>query len=226
MLSNIWVANLTNIDEKFDPATGCFYETGVGSPFYGGYQGIGTWEPIGIYREPYSRTSDHYVRQALRCIDNPQRLTSYVDYCDKWLYFYRADRDPQNGPGQRADRRLQISERRAPALGVRDERPRRDPLRDQQKKFRETKRSEGHSSTIVSRWFAWEQLGKPTGEWLTETRDSVYRKSRWQSTKDATDFICWLLDYTGRDVVYSEGEFTGWAAKFSKISQIPKNMDT
>ena len=58
------------------------------------------------------------------------------------------------------------------------------------------------------------------------TRDSVYRKSRWQSTKDATDFICWLLDYTGRDVVYSEGEFTGWAAKFSKISQIPKNMDT
>ena len=24
MLSNIWVANLTNIDEKFDPATGCF----------------------------------------------------------------------------------------------------------------------------------------------------------------------------------------------------------
>ena len=87
MLSNIWVANLTNIDEKFDPATGCFYETGVGSPFYGGYQGIGTWEPIGIYREPYSRTSDHYVRQALRCIDNPQRLTSYVDYCDKWLYF-------------------------------------------------------------------------------------------------------------------------------------------
>lgn len=224
MLSNMWVANLTNIDEKFDPVTGCFYETGVGSPFYGGYQGIGTWEPIGIYREPYSRTSDHYVRQALRCIDNPQRLTSYVDYCDKWLYFYRADRDPQNGPDNGPIDVSKYPKDAPPHWAFVMNGPAAIPYEINE--IPGDEEMEGHSSTIVTRWFAWKQLGKPTGEWLTETRDSVYRKSRWQSTKDATDFICWLLDYTGRDVVYSEGEFTGWAAKFSKISQIPKNMDT
>lgn len=224
MLSNLWVANLLNIDGKFDTPTGCFYETAEHSPFYGGYQGIGTWEPIGIYREPYSRTSDHYVRQALRCIDNPERITNYVDYCDKWLYFYRADRDPNNGPDNGALNIDKYPVDAPPHWAFVMNGPAAIPYPINEIDGNEE--MEGHSSTIVARWFGWKLLGKPTGAWMTQPRDSVYRKSRWQSTKDATDFICWLLDYTGRDVVYSEGEFTGWAAKFNKISQIPDSMDT
>lgn len=224
MLSNIWTANLLNIDEKFDPATGCFYETGVGSPFYGGYQGIGTWEGIGVYREPYSRTSDHYVRQALRCIDNPERITSYVDYCDKWLYFYRSDRDPANGPDNGALDVARYPKDAPPHWAFVMNGPAAIPYPINE--IPGDEEMEGHSSTVVARWFAWKLLGRPTGEWMTSARDSVYRKTRWQSTKDATDFICWLMDYTGRDVVWSEGEFTGWAAKFAKIPQIPAGMDT
>ena len=224
MLSNIWVANLTNIDEKFDPATGCFYETGVGSPFYGGYQGIGTWEPIGIYREPYSRTLGSLRAAGAALHRQPATAYQLRGLLRQMALFLPGRPRSAERTGQRADRRLQYPKDAPPHWAFVMNGPAAIPYEINE--IPGDEEMEGHSSTIVSRWFAWKQLGKPTGEWLTETRDSVYRKSRWQSTKDATDFICWLLDYTGRDVVYSEGEFTGWAAKFSKISQIPKNMDT
>ncbi len=103
MLSNIWVANLAQMNTKFDPATGYFRETGKTCPWYGGYSGIGTWAPIGIYAEgAFSRTSDHYATLALRCLNNPQRWSNYVDFCDKRLYFYRTDHDPKNGPDSAA----------------------------------------------------------------------------------------------------------------------------
>ena len=167
------------------------------------------------------RTSDHYVRQALRCIDNPQRLTSYVDYCDKWLYFYRADRDPQNGTGQRADRRLQISERRAPHWAFVMNGPAAIPYEineiPETKRWKDTPRRSSAAGSL------WKQLGKTDRRVAhRNARDASTAKAAGNRPKTPPTFICWLLDYTGRDVVYSEGEFTGWAAKFSKISQIPK----
>ncbi|OHB43063.1 MAG: hypothetical protein A2Y13_00475 [Planctomycetes bacterium GWC2_45_44] len=53
----------------------------------------------------------------------------------------------------------------------------------------------------------------PVDGWLTEPRKNVYGKSRWDSSRDSAEFICWLMDYTGRDVMYSEGECTGGAAR-------------
>jgi len=66
MLNNIWVANLTQIDEKFDAETGFFGESAKGAPSYAGYMGVGTWSPTGSYAQwAFSRCSDHYVSLAL-----------------------------------------------------------------------------------------------------------------------------------------------------------------
>ena len=230
MLSNMWVANLLNINEKFESESGFFYETGVASPFYGGYSGIGTWAPAGVYRQAYSRTTDHYVRLALRNIDNKQRVTNFVDFCDKWLYFYRADHNPLNGPVNNTEndisRTLDVTrypKDAPPHWAFVMDHPAQIP--SQINEIEGDEEMEGHSSTIVSRWYSWKLMGKPTDDWMTKPREEVYNKSRWQSSKDAADFICWLIDYTGRDVIYSEGEFTGWGGKWSKITQIPLNMD-
>ena len=225
MLSNIWVSNLVNMDRKFDAKTGFFHETGEKSPYYGGYMGIGTWAQMGVYRDAYARSTDHYARLALKCIDNTERITSFVDFCDKWLYFFRSGNDPEKGPDNSKLDRIETYPEDAPphwtfVMNIPEDTP--FPMNE----IPGTEEMEGHSATIVTRWYSWKLLGMPTDDWMTQPRTDVYRKSRWQSTKDATEFICWLMDRTGMDVVYSEGEFTGWAGKFGKIQQIPKGMDT
>lgn len=209
MLSNLWVANLAQMDQKFESDTGYFRETGQDCPWYGGYMGIGTWAGIGVYSEgAYSRTSDHYVSLALRCINDPARTTNYVDFCDKWLYYYRSNRDPDKGPPN-------------PELDV-DKYPKDAPphwafvlngpfsLPYPLNEIPGNEEMCGHGATIVGRWVSWRLIGAPRDEWLTAPRADVYGKSRWDSTKDAADFICWLMDYTGMDVIWSEGESTGW----------------
>lgn len=142
MLNNIWVANLVQMSEKFDKETGLFRETGKDTPWYGGYLGFGTWLPIGvIYQWACSRSAEECAVVPLRCIDEPERASSFVDFCDKWL----------TGP-----------------------------------------------------------------------RKEVYGKSRWDSTKDAAEFICWMMDYTGGDVMYGEGEGNGWCSFLSGFPAIPK----
>jgi len=219
-LSNIWAANLAQINDKFDSISGFFDETGVGCPWYGGYSGIGTWAPIGVYQDAYSRTSDHYVTLALRCLNNPMRESTYTDYCDKYLYLFRNNRDSTQGPpNQMIDADKYPADApphwnfvlgNASAIGsMLNEIPGDEEM-------------DGHASNIVGRYIAWKMHGMPREVWLTKKRSDTYGKSRWQSTKDATEFICWLMDYTGRDVVYSEGEFTGWGGP--NFCEVPKKV--
>lgn len=221
MLSNIWVANLAQIAEKkFNAKTGFFRESEPGCPSYGGYTGVGTWTPVGQYAHmAFARCSDHYATVALRCLNDEGRLTSYVDYCDKYLYYYRHNHDPNQGPpntGFDADH--------YPA----DAPPHwsfvlNNPLEAVPSSINEIPGNEemdGHGATIVGRWYSWRVLGMPAGEWLTKPRQEIYGKSRWDSSRDAAEFICWLMDYTGRDVIYSEGEATGWGA-----GRLPQGME-
>ncbi len=210
MLSNMWVANLMNMDKKFESDTGYFRETAPDSPFYGGYNGCGSWVPAGIYSEgAFSRTSDHYVTLALRCIEDKKRITNYVDFADNWFYFYRSDHDPNNGPPNEG---LDIERYPDDAPGhwafVMNG-PLAIPLEINE--VHGCEELDGHGATAIARWYAWKLLGKPTDDWLTKPRDDVYGKSRWDTTKEAAEFICWLMDYTAMDVVWSESEFTGWA---------------
>jgi len=224
-LSNIWTANLQQIHEKFDIETGYFRETGEDCPWYGGYSGIGTWNIQGIYPAAYSRTSDHYVTLALRHINVPARETSFVDYCDSWLYFYRTNHDPDKGP---PNEKLDISrypESAPPHWSMELDKP---PTADGMIKVNEIygdEEMDGHATTIIGRWAAWRLQGAMAGPWLMDERSEVYGKSRWQSTMDATEFICWLMDYTGRDLVYSEGEFTGWGGIGHDYCLVPKGMN-
>ncbi|RKX39669.1 MAG: hypothetical protein DRP64_13950, partial [Verrucomicrobia bacterium] len=83
MLSNIWVANLTTMAEKFKPETGIFWESTPKYPWYGGYNGIGTWAPVGIYYPGvFPRCSDHYASLPLRLVDSPERSLNYIDFVD------------------------------------------------------------------------------------------------------------------------------------------------
>jgi len=212
ILSNVWIANLIDIDGKFDPETGFFHESSLRIPDYGGYHGVGTWNHHGKYHSgAFPRCSDHYVSLALRCIENETRLTSYVDFCDKYLYYFRDNHDPEKGP---ANPHFDIEKYPSDAP------PHwafvlNNPLIAGVKIINEIagpEETDGHASVMVGRWFAWRHLGAPTGNWLTQPRANTYGKSRWDSTCDAAEFICWLLDYTDRDVVWCEGETTGWGA--------------
>lgn len=210
MLNNLWVANLEQIAGKFAAEDGCFHETGRDTPWYGGYSGVGTWAPeVGVYYDgAFGRCSDHFATLALRCLDEPARLTSYVDFCDYWLYWRRADHDPANGPPNEG----------FDAAGYPPDAPSHWAFVMQGggppwpiNEIAGDEETDGHGATMVGRWVAWRMAGAPRGEWLTAPREGVFGRSRWDSTREAAEFVCWLLDYTGRDVVYCEGETTGWA---------------
>ncbi len=213
MLTNVWTANLALIAEKFPADTGVFWESvpEVG-PWYGGYNGFGTWCPAGIYYGEdmaFARCTDHYATLALRLINNPTRLTRFVDYVDHWLYFYRHDHDPANGPPNDGLDLEAYPKDAQPNWSFVINSPLGMPMPiDPVPGGQETC---GHGATVVARWLAWRHLGSPIGGWLDDPRPGVFGKSRWDSTFDAAEFICWYMDYTGMDVMFSEGETTGWA---------------
>jgi len=223
-LSNIWAANLTQIHGKFDPETGYFMETGVDCPFYGGYSGLGTWSTQGIYPAAYSRTSDHFVTLAMRHINLPGRETAFVDFCDTWLYFFRSNRDPEKGPPNDLLDLDRYPKDAPPHWSMELSRPPTTGGALNVNEIHGDEEMDGHAATIVGRWYAWRLQGGEADEWLTSSRSDVYGYSRWESTRDAADFICWLMDYTGRDLVYSEGEFTGWGGIGRDYCLVPKGM--
>jgi len=224
MLSNIWVANLAQMGEKFIRATGFYGETGKDTPWYGGYQGIGTWAPdTGVYsRWAYGRSSDHYATVVLRCVNDPQRWTSFVDFVDRWLYFYRSNHDADKGPPNESLDVAGYPKDAPPHWGFVMNRPGdwpKWPINE----IPGDEEMDGHGATAVARYVSWRMMGYPRDEWLTAPRQKVYGKSRWDSTRDAAEFICWLMDYTGQDVIWSEGESTGWGGG-PKLLRVPENM--
>ncbi|MCC5875458.1 MAG: DUF642 domain-containing protein [Candidatus Sumerlaeia bacterium] len=208
MLNNIWVANIINIHEKFDPVSGAYIESGENMPWYGGYNGIGTWEELGIYGTSYTRTSDHYASLALRVLRDQQRITSYVDHVDKWLHFYRPNHDPEQGP---PNDQLDVARYPAdapPHWGFVLEVPLVKPWA--MNEIPGTEEMDGHASVMIGRWWAWRLMGSPTDDWLMEPRAHRFGNSRYDDTVNAANFICWLMEHTGRDVIFSEGESTAW----------------
>ena len=225
-LSDIWVANLVQINEKFNPETGYFRETGVDCPWYGGYSGIGTWNIQGVYPAAYSRTSDHYVTLALRHLNNPQREKSFVDFCDYYLYFYRHNHDPEKGPPNSILDINRYPKDAPPHWSMELSNPPTAGGLLQVNEIYGDEEMDGHASTIIGRWFAWRLEGGINNDWLMEKRGAIFEKSRWESTMDAADFICWLMDYTGLDLVYSEGEFTGWGGIGHNFCLVPEGMSS
>ncbi|MEN8255493.1 MAG: hypothetical protein ABFR33_08495 [Verrucomicrobiota bacterium] len=224
MLNNIWVANLMTMAGKFKSETGVFWESTEGYPWYGGYNGIGTWAPAGIYYPGvYPRCSDHYASLPLRLVDDLERNQNYIDFVDAGLYFFRNNHDPEKGP---PNDHMDVDKYPPGELGhwAFTIPPSGGP--HQINEIWGDEEMDGHGATAVVRWQVWKRLGMPTGDWLMKPRDEVYGHSRWDTTRDAAEFICWLMDYTGMDVIYSEGESTGWGGKQADGSflLVPKGM--
>ncbi|RKX36542.1 MAG: hypothetical protein DRP64_18480, partial [Verrucomicrobia bacterium] len=204
------------IDEKFYAENGEFHESGIGYPHYGSYSGIGSWAPLGVYYGGiFGRCSDHFASLAIRCIDNSERVTNYVNYCDQRLYYFRSDHDPANGPPNPNHDITQYPVDAPPHWSFVISAPGNMPGGLQINAIFGDEEMDGHGATCVGRWLAWRHLGAPTNGWFTSPRADVYGKSPWQSTIDSTEFICWLMDYyPSRDTVYCEGETTGWTGGF------------
>ncbi len=227
MLTNIWTANMELIDKKFDRESGVFHESVPEGPWYGGYSGIGTWGPIGVYYTKgacWNRCSDHYATLAMRLMGDKQRVKHYVDVVDKYLYFYRDNHDPPNGPANDGLNVSRYPKGAPPHWSFQVDNPL--GMAWEINEIPGNEEMDGHGATMVGRWVAWRKLGAPTRGWLTTPRHDVYGKSPWDSTRDAAEFICWFMDYTGMDVVFSEGETTGWAARDAKgdLLLVPKGM--
>lgn len=224
MLSNIWVANLTTMAEKFKPDTGVFWESSPKYPWYGGYSGIGTWTPAGIYYPGvFPRCSDHYASLPLRLVDSPERNLNYIDFVDRGLYFYRNNHDPEKGP---PNARMDVEKYPPGELGHWAFTIPSSGGPWQINEVWGDEEMDGHGATAVVRWMVWRTLGMPIGEWLTAPREDVFGHSRWDTTRDAAEFICWLMDYTGMDVIYSEGESTGWGGRLGENNYllVPEGM--
>ena len=215
MLSNIWAANIEELDTKFEQ-NGFFRESGVSAPWYAGYNGIGTWLPdIGVYSGgAFARCADHFVSLAVRLIQNAKRNDNFVDFVDHWFYFFRNDHDPENGPPNDG---FDAAAYPADAPGHWTfilNNPAYIPYPVNEIPGGEE--MDGHGAVMVARWLTWRHAGAPTGEWLTAPREEVFGNSRWDTTRDAAEFVCWLMDYTGMDVMWSEGETTGWGARIAE----------
>jgi len=223
MLHNIWVANLIEIDNKFDSDTGFFHESGKDYPWYGGYLGIGTWVNSGrFHRGAFSRSSDHFVSLALRCINNLERNNKYVDFVDKYFYYFRNNHDPKLGPPNATFKAEKYPADAPGHWGFVVNNPQSQGCEINEIPLPEE--TDGHGSVMIGRWLAWRTLGRPTDEWLTSPREDIYGKSRWDTTSDAAEFVCWLMDYTGMDLVWCEGESTGWGALNNKtFTLVPEN---
>src|SRR5262249_49234363 len=128
---------------------------------------------------------------------------------DRALYFHRPDHDPANGPPNDGLDVARYPAEAGPhwAFVVTEPLEGARPINE----IPGDEEMDGHGATLIGRWTAWRVAGAPRGDWLTAPRPEVFGKSRWDATRDAADFITWLMDYTGRDVMWSEGESTGWA---------------
>lgn len=225
MLGNYWVANLESFHTRFHDDTGGFHESEPGAPWYGGYNGMGSWERIGVYHgNSYARCADHFATGVLRALANRDRVDNWIDYIDDWLTFFRPDNDPANGI---ANDGLDASRWPADAPGVWSfmmEHPLAPPW--EMNELQGTQELDGHGSTTIGRWWAWRLAGGPVDEWLTAPRAHRYGLSRWDSQRDAAEFICWLMDYTGRDAIFSEGESTSWGGGPPGTPQNPEGWAT
>jgi len=126
------------------------------------------------------------------------------------LYYYRDDHDPKNGPPNPNLNINKYPSNAPPHWSFFMSNPGGYMPAGEINELHGDEEMDGHGATIVGRWLAWRHLGSPTGGWFSAPRADVYGKSPWQASIDAAEFICWLMDYTKRDVIYSEGETTGW----------------
>jgi len=126
------------------------------------------------------------------------------------LYYYRNDHDPKNGPPNPNLDIKKYPKEAPPHWSFFMSNPGGYMPAGEINELHGDEEMDGHGATVVGRWLAWRHLGAPTGGWFTTPRADVYGKSPWQASIDSTEFICWLMDYTKRDVIYSEGETTGW----------------
>ena len=126
------------------------------------------------------------------------------------MYYYRNDHDPKNGPPNPNLDIKKYPKDAPPHWSFFMSNPGGYMPAGEINELQGDEEMDGHGATIVGRWLAWRHLDAPTGGWFSAPRVDVYGKSPWQASIDSAEFICWLLDYTKKDVIYSEGETTGW----------------
>jgi len=71
--------------------------------------------------------------------------------------------------------------------------------------------NDGHALTMMMRYSAWLSTGK----------DPAWLRQRWEPAIAAAEWLCFVLDYTGQDVLYCESEGTCYGLGFDRDAENP-----
>lgn len=74
--------------------------------------------------------------------------------------------------------------------------------------------NDGHAMTMTMRYAQWRALG----------RDLKWLRERWGPATEAADWLCFVLDYTGQDVLYGESEGTCYGMGFDRNAARPYDV--
>ncbi len=170
-------------------------------PDYNAYDSIGTYQVISRGASSSWTRGYEYIRD-LAAWGYVDEVTRAVDWADTCLYYYprecelRYERDGEKVPWPA--HWATMADHPEGTL-----RPGNNEIPGDE--------NDGHALTMMMRYAAWVALGRDT-DWL---------RARWQPAVNAAEWLCFVLDYTGQDVLYCESEGTCYGAGFDAKAERP-----
>jgi len=190
LMTNIYYHSAQDMDDKVD-RDGTFHTSTKGAPSWGGYQGIGTWNPHqgAYYDHAWSRDLGR-VLQELTELGYESDSEACARWCDRWLLWF-----PQQFP------RISVRDKPAPGHWVRIiNHPEWTQTPGMPPGFGNLE-NDGHGLIMLFQYHAWLHGGRRPADVL----------SNWPSIREAAEYICWLLDNPDLsrahdDVLFSDSE--------------------
>jgi len=191
LMTNIYYHSTQDMDDKVD-ADGTFHTSTKAAPSWGGYQGIGTWNPRqgAYYDHAWSRDlgrvlqeltelgyeSDSYVTLRRHSGVARRATAACARWCDRWLLWF-----PQQFP------RINVKGKPVPGHWVRIiNHPEWTQTPGMPAGFGNLE-NDGHGLIMLFHYRAWLHARR--------RRDHVL--TNWPAIREAAEYVCWLLDNPG-----------------------------
>ncbi|UCH36187.1 MAG: hypothetical protein JSV65_07490 [Armatimonadota bacterium] len=196
LLTNIYYHSTQDMDDKVD-ADGTFHTSTKDAPSWGGYQGVGAWNPRhgAYYDHAWSRDLGR-VLQELTELGYEDDAQACARWCDEWLQWF-----PQQFP------RIHVNDRPVPGHWVRIiNHPEWTQTTGTPAGFGNLE-NDGHGLIMLFQYRTWLHAG----------RRPDYVLAKWAAIREAAEYVCWLLDHPDisrahDDVLFSDSEGGGMQA--------------
>ena len=196
VITNLYYHSLHDMNNKVDP-DGTFHTSTRGAPSWGGYQGFGTWQRQhgAYYDHAWSRDLGR-VLQEMAELGYQADAQACADWCNHWLRWF-----PRQFP------RLRLGGGPLPGHWVRIiNHPEWTQTPGMPAGFGNLE-NDGHGLIMLFQYRTWLHAGRQAG----------YVLARWESVREAAEYLCWLLEHpeTSRahdGVLFSDSEGGGMQA--------------